>query len=93
MLGETAPAKLYRFFTVSLPKTAFKDGKITRNSRSGASDFVAANCQRAQVISRQQIQWIERFRLRERDYLAEVPAVKGKNKKYVAPSSRNWLMS
>jgi hypothetical protein len=34
MLGETAPATLYRFFTVSLPKTAFKDGKITRTGRA-----------------------------------------------------------
>jgi hypothetical protein len=31
ILGETALAKTYRFFTVSLPKTAFKDGKATRH--------------------------------------------------------------
>jgi hypothetical protein len=76
--GETAPAKLYRFFTVSLPKTAVKDGKITRTGGAVPLISPAANCQRAQVINRQQIQWIEGFRLRERDYLAEVPAVKGK---------------
>jgi hypothetical protein len=53
MLGETAPAKLYRFFTVSLPKTAVKDGKITRTGGAVSLFSPAANCQRAKVISRQ----------------------------------------